>query len=63
MTATPELLYVLEKVKAACASEFGVFHTWAGSEDHEACRRLQEDGLIRLYLHEKETGHSMWKLP
>ncbi len=56
------LLYVLEKVKVACRREHGVYHTFADREDgeHEACLRLEEDGLIRR-VGPEDGEHFMWE--
>lgn len=54
-----QLLYVLEKVKAACASEHGVFHTWSETEEDAACQQLAKDGLIQLAISDDE--HRAWR--
>lgn len=49
------LLYVLEKVKAACSDEYGVYYGHKSDDDYPYLLRLVADGVIRVYLEDGET--------
>jgi hypothetical protein len=55
-----KLMYVLEKVKAACRDRHGCYHSSDAGDEFNVLCQLADDGLIRSYY--QEQGHVMWKL-
>lgn len=54
------LLYVLERVKAACPDKSGSFRTFEGEQVHEDCKQLETDGLVREVYRDERL--SLWEL-